>query len=477
MLRKAGYEAYLVGGCVRDLSLGVKPKDWDIATSATPEESIAVFEQSKWGKDDRQIGVDEQAGASKQAVANKQAAIDKQTKSPKTFKTGLKHGTITVLINQMPLEVTTFRQDVAYSDNRHPDAVVFTKLLKEDMARRDFTINALALDENNTVIDHFGGKDDLVTGIIRCVGKPCQRFAEDALRILRALRFSAMLGFTIDPKTAAAIHQQKHLLNNISAERINAELSKLLCGQNAGQVLRDYADVLCVVIPEIEPMIGFDQKNPYHCFDVWQHTVAVVENSEPSRLLRWTALFHDIGKPASFSLDCSQGQNGRGHFYGHAVQSIKIANTVMHRLKFDNETRKNILTLIEHHDAPILNTKKAVRRSLNRLGTNMLQTLLKLQRADNLGQDPSVRCRQKELDAVQATLDELLAEEACFSLKDLAVDGKDMLELGLAGREIGQALAFLLNAVIDEQVSNSRSELLDYLPLAFQRPRQFGRDI
>jgi tRNA nucleotidyltransferase (CCA-adding enzyme) len=398
VLRQTGHEAYFVGGCVRDLLLGTPPKDWDIATGATPEESLTAF-----------------AGY-------------------KVIRTGLRHGTVTVLIDGEPIEVTTFREDAGYSDHRRPDSVTFTKTLDADVARRDFTVNALALDPETGVIDRFGGIEDIAAGLIRCVGNPGERFAEDGLRILRALRFSSVLNFNIEPETAAAIHAHKHLLQSISPERIAAELTRLLCGENAGDVLREYADVLCVPIPEFGPMLGFAQNNERCRNDVWRHTATMVEHSEATAILRWAALLHAVG--------------------------AQTADAIMRRLRFDNATRKKTATLIAHHDMPIPNDERAVKRYLNRFGESMLKDLISMQRATGFSGAPAFRYSRAELDAVRATIEAVLAEGACFSLRDLAVNGNDLLACGMEGKEIGGALDFLLNAVIDGQAENERGALL-----------------
>ena len=401
---------------------GGLPKDWDINTNAMPQQVKAVFNDYR------------------------------------VIETGIKHGTVTVLIDRDPLEITTFREDVGYSDHRHPDSVVFATTLKDDVSRRDFTINAMAYDFENGVIDYFGGAEDIEAKSIRSVGDANLRFNEDALRILRALRFSSVLGFGIEQKTADSIHQNKELLRSVSAERINVELTKLICGRNAKDVLLEFTDVICAVVPEIFPMIGFNQHNKHHCFDVWQHTVITIENSEPESILRWAAFFHDIGKPESFSLD----ENGAGHFYGHAALSKSIADPIMRRLKFDNATRERVLTLIEHHDTQFRPEKKLIKRYLNRLGEDALRQLLLLKRADTMGHAPSCQYRIQEVERSQTIIEQIIAEESCFSLKDLAVDGNDMIDLGLKGKSIRAALDFLLNAVIDEQIPNEHTQLLRY---------------
>jgi len=400
----------------------VAPKDWDIATNATPQQVMAVFHDYR------------------------------------VIETGIRHGTVTVLIDGEPMEITTFREDVGYSDHRHPDTVIFAATLKVDVSRRDFTMNALAFSLERGVIDYFGGVEDIDAQIIRCVGEANCRFNEDALRILRALRFSSTLGFRIERGTTESIHRNKELLCSVSAERITIELTKLLCGRNAGFILREFTDVIGVVIPEILSMIGFSQHNKHHCFDVWQHTVEVIENSEPERVLRWAALFHDIAKPDCFSI----GAGSVGHFYGHTALGKQRADTIMRRLKFDNETRERILKLIAYHDTPIRPEAKIVKRFLNRLGKDTLRQLLLLKRADVMGKAPTYHYRTREIEQTQAVMEQIIAEEGCFSLKNLAVNGNDMIALGLKGKNIGTALNLLLNAVIDEQAQNERDKLLAY---------------
>ena len=330
-LEAAGYAAYLVGGCVRDSLLGRVPGDWDITTAALPEQVEAVF-----------------AGE-------------------RIIETGLKHGTVTVLLEGLPLEITTFRTETGYSDHRHPDAVAFTPSLKEDLARRDFTVNAMAWRPVETPLirpsvrtgapspqgeglaDPFNGQADLRDKIIRCVGEPEQRFREDALRILRALRFAAQLDFSIDPATAAAARALRETLALVSRERIAVELTKLLCGPAARRILTEYWEILAVPLPELAPMAGFDQRSKYHCYDVLEHSAAAVEAVPPDRILRWAALLHDVAKPACFTLD----QLGRGHFYGHAQAGGPMTREILTRLRFDKDTVRRVSALVELHDYPI----------------------------------------------------------------------------------------------------------------------------
>ena len=419
ILTAAGHEAWCVGGCVRDTLLGRTPEDWDVTTSALPEETMALFGR-------------------------------------RALPTGLRHGTVTVRTAQGGVEVTTFRCDGTYHDHRRPDAVTFTRSLEEDLKRRDFTVNAMALGLDEAIRDPFCGRDDLAAGILRCVGEPDKRFDEDALRILRALRFSAVLGFAIEEKTAAGIHRNQGLLNDIAAERIQVELLKLLCGKNVLSVLRAYPDVIGVFWPEVLPMVGFDQRNHHHCYDVWEHTIHAVAAVPPEPELRCAALLHDIGKPATFTVD----ENGVGHFRGHAAVSEELADGMLRRLKCATDFRETVVRLVEWHDRDIPRTDKAVRRALGKLGERDLRRLIALKRADNLAQSPTYFGRQRELDKGEAILNRLLAEDACFSLKQLAVNGKDLTEMGLSGPIVGQVLNTLLNWVIDGDVPNEREALL-----------------
>ena len=424
-LSEAGFSAYIVGGCVRDHLLGRTPSDYDITTDALPAQTEQVF-----------------AGA-------------------RVIETGLRHGTVTVLLGGMPLEITTFRVESGYSDNRHPDAVAFTRSLREDAARRDFTMNAIAYNETEGLVDHFGGRADIAARQIRCVGEPGRRFAEDALRILRALRFSSVLGFSIEAETARAVHDCRLLLRHISAERVAAELVRLLCGGGARRILLDYADVLGVVIPELLPMQGFDQCNPHHVHDVLAHTAAAVEAAPAEPVLRLAALLHDVGKPRCFT----RGADGTGHFYGHAEQSAALAQQILRRLKFDNATRERVTLLVREHDRQIEASPRAVRRALGSLTPPVFFQLLALKRADNAAQSPDFQAERRQYyDTLEAMADEILRAKACFSLADLAVRGSDLLAAGIPeGPAVGRALHALLDAVTDGRVPNEREALLAHL--------------
>ena len=416
-LESAGHQAWCVGGCVRDLRLGRTPVDWDVTSSALPEETMALFGE-------------------------------------RAVPTGLKHGTVTVRTEDQPVEVTTFRKDGAYRDHRRPETVTFTDSLEEDLRRRDFTVNAMALDLRGTFRDPFGGLGDLERGILRCVGEPERRFHEDALRILRGLRFSACLGFVLEEKTASAIREKKELLRDIAPERVWAELSRLLTGRWADEVLRAYPEVVGVFWPDLLPMIGFDQRTRHHCYDVWEHTLHALAAVEPDVVLRCTMLLHDVGKPEMFTLD----DRGHGHFKGHPARSAALTEDMLRRLRVDNATRETVVRLVEWHDRNIPRTDQGLRRALRDLGEADLRRLLAVKRADNQAQ--AHQDLLGEIDKAEAILDRLLAEGACVSLGQLAVRGGDLAALGLRGPAIGRMLDLLLDRVVDGDVPNEREILL-----------------
>lgn len=418
-LRYANHEAYVVGGCVRDSLLGREPKDWDICTSATPTEMKEHFGR---------LGI-------------------------QTIDTGLKHGTITVKLGDGELyEVTTFRVDGDYSDNRHPNSVEFVDSIYKDLARRDFTINAMAYNSAG-LIDPYHGRQDLEDGTIRCVGNPDDRFNEDALRILRAMRFASTYGFTIEENTSQSIHRNKELLKNISAERIQSELCKMLCGKGVLDVLLEYSDVIAVIIPEMKPCIGFDQNNRYHQYTVYEHIAHAVANYTGTDIsVKVALLLHDIGKPLCYSED----ENG-GHFHGHAVPSRDIAEVVVDRLRFDNKTKEEVLDLVLYHDmTSIAATPKAVRRWLNKIGERRFSQLLDIRMADiHAHAEGTQESRIDRCIALGAIMSEILEKEQCFSMKDLAIKGKDILLLGVPeGKLIGEILRHILDMVINGELEN-----------------------
>ncbi len=426
-LEAAGHEAWCVGGCVRDSLLGRVPGDWDVTTNALPGEVLAVF-------------------------------------GGRALPTGLKHGTVTVKSEGESVEVTTYRVDGVYLDHRRPESVSFTRSIDEDLARRDFTVNAIAVNLRGELRDPFGGREDLKYGELRCVGDPDRRFQEDALRILRGMRFAAVLGLDEDDATERAIDRNRELLRDIAPERIQVELLKLLCGPYAKQALDNHPQVIGVFWPEVLPMLHFDQRNIHHCYDVWEHSTVALANTPPNPALRCAALLHDVGKPNSFTLD----ENGVGHFYGHASISCRLTDAMLQRLKFSTALREQILRLVEWHDRLIYPTAKGLRRALRLLGETDLRLLLDLKRADNLAQASDFRGRQEEISHAERILSQLLEEDACFSLKHLAVRGSDLLTLGLSGPAVGAMLNRLLDQVVDGELPNERDALLrfagDHLP-------------
>lgn len=425
-LQEYGYEACVVGGCVRDTLMGRKPHDWDIATAATPNEM-------------------------KRALSG-----------CRLIETGLKHGTVTAVVDGLPIEITTYRIDGSYSDNRHPDDVHFTRNLKEDLMRRDFTMNALAYSREKGLTDCFGGLDDIKNKTVRCVGEPDLRFQEDGLRILRALRFASELGFTLEENTARSVRRNAPLLRGIARERIQAEWNRLLCGVSAGKVLREYRSVCCEFIPELGAMFDFDQHNRYHTLDVWEHTVKALESVQAVPLLRLTMLLHDIGKPLCFTMDDS----GVGHFYGHDKKSTEIAAEILHRLKYDNHTAEQVVTLVKYHDYSVTSDKKHLLRLLNLLGEENLRLLLKVKAADITAQNPAYSDRLNDLAKAESTLNEIMEERLCFSLKDLEINGDDLIALGVPrGEEIGKILQQLLEEVMEEKIQNRHWILMNCVRL------------
>ena len=422
LLEQAGFEAWAVGGCVRDSLMGRTPHDWDLTTSATPPEMRQVFSGLP------------------------------------TLDTGIQHGTLTVLLDGQPLEITTYRIDGSYADGRHPDGVTFTPDLREDLARRDFIINAMACHPQRGLVDAFGGQEDLRRGLIRCVGEPDRRFLEDALRILRALRFGAVLDFQLEPEAAASLLKLRQGLCQVAAERIWSELSRLLCGPRAGEMLRQFAPVFQVFLPELVRMVGFEQHTPYHLWDVWEHTVRAVEAVEPELVLRLTMLLHDIGKPACFYLDPA----GQGHFKGHPALSREMASAILHRLRVEQQLSRQVLTLIQYHDVNLPHTNAGILRWLGRLGESLFFQLLAVKTADNLAQNRDYSDRVPQLEDLARRARQLLAEGRCFRREQLAINGRDLLALGCRpGRPVGEALDWLLEQVVSGSCPNEREALLE----------------
>ncbi len=418
-LNEYGFEAFAVGGCVRDSLSGKKPKDYDITTNAVPSDIKRIFSAFR------------------------------------TIDTGIRFGTVAVISDGNQVEITTYRTDGVYSNHRKPESVEFSSLLAEDLKRRDFTVNAMAYSEKTGVIDLFGGKNDLENKVIRAIGEPTERLNEDALRIMRGLRFAACGGFSIEPKTAAAIHTCAPLLKKISGERIAAELNQLICA-DCETILREFYDVFAVIIPEINRCYGFEQHTKYHNRDVYEHILAAVSAVEPVLPLRLAMLFHDIAKPDYFI--CSE--DGVGHFKGHPKGSAAIAERVLHELKYDSATISEVVTLVEYHDIVIENRKNLLKRYLNRFGEKMLFKLISVHIADDMGKAPQFQQRITEYHAAEQTIRQLVKENECFSLKQLAVNGNDMKKNGFCGKEIGDTLNALLSDVIDNKCVNERETLL-----------------
>ena len=421
-MHEAGFEAYVVGGCVRDAILGRVPGDWDITTNAVPGDIKRLFKR--------------------------------------TIDTGIEHGTVTVMFGKEGYEVTTYRVDGKYEDSRHPSEVTFTKSLVEDMKRRDFTINAMAYNEEEGLIDEFGGIYDLENKLIRCVGDPRERFSEDALRIMRAIRFSAQLGYEIEAKTREAIRELSPNLERISAERIQVELVKLLVSDNPDKIRLAYElGITKIILPEFDECMRTEQINIHHEYSVGEHIIKSMQNIRPDRVLRLTMLMHDIAKPATMTVD----SDGVSHFYGHGEKSCEMAKAFFRRLKFDRKTMDQVCNLIKFHDERFPATAKNVRRAINKVGVTDFPLLLEVRKADTLAQ--STYQREKKLKLIEDTrklYEEILEKKECVTLNDLKVNGKDLIDAGIMpGKQIGVVLAAMLRDVIDNPEHNSREYLLE----------------
>lgn len=420
-LQAHGYEAYAVGGCVRDSILGREPDDWDITTSATPLETKSLFKR--------------------------------------TFDTGIEHGTITVLIDKNAFEVTTYRVDGEYEDSRHPKQVTFTRCLKEDLLRRDFTINAMAYNDTEGLVDIFGGIEDLNHKIIRCVGNAEERFGEDALRILRAVRFAAQLGFEIEEETKKGIIRLAPTLANISAERIQVELIKILLSPNPGLLRTAYElGITKVILPEFDEMMKTEQETPHHKYSVGEHTLKAIEGIRADKVLRLTMLFHDVAKPMMKTMD----ENGVAHFKMHEVKGFDVTKAILKRLKFDNDTLGKVTKLVRFHDYRILAEPKCVRKAMNKIGEELFPYYLEVRRADTMAQSEYMREEKlKNIHDMEVCYQEILRKKECVSLKNLAITGNDLIEAGMQpGKAIGTTLNALLEMVIEEPAYNTKEKLL-----------------
>ena len=419
-LENAGFAAFVVGGCVRDACLGLEPSDWDMCTAARPSQTEAIFS-------DRRLVL-----------------------------AGKKHGTVGVVTDSGVVEITTFRTEGDYRDNRHPEWVKFVPDIEADLARRDFTVNAMAYSPTRGFADPFGGRSDLEAKILRTVGDPERRFREDALRILRGVRFSVRYGLMPEERTLDAMISLRSLMDSLARERVFEELCKLIVQISADE-LRTFAPILAAAIPELEATIGFQQHNPHHIHDVFGHTACVVEAVPAELTLRWAALLHDIAKPVTFSLD----ESGRGHFYGHGKESAAMANAVLLRLKAPTALRERVVLLIGQHMTPLIPDRKILRRRLSTFGSEAVWQLLALQEADWGGKGTDEIRENGDFREIRQLLQQIAAENACLSLKNLAVSGHDLMALGFAGPAIGKTLNHLLNLVLEEQLPNEKKALLE----------------
>ena len=427
-LQEHGYEAYAVGGCVRDSLLGIEPGDWDITTSASPDETKKLF--------------------------------------ARTVDTGIEHGTVTVLLGKEGFEVTTYRIDGKYEDSRHPTEVIFTRNLREDLLRRDFTINAMAYNDTEGIVDIFGGMDDLKRKIIRCVGNARERFGEDALRIMRGVRFAAQLGFSLEKETKEAMTELAPTLEKISAERIQTELVKLLVSDSPELIREAYhLGVTAVILPEFDEMMRTGQETKYHRYDVGEHTVQAVCNVPPDKVLRLTMLLHDVAKPEMKTVDA----DGTAHFKGHDIRGEQKAKEILRRLKFDNDTIHKVTKLVRWHDYRMPAEKKNVRKAMSKISAELFPMYLLVKRADILAH--SMYRREEELEnlsGLQKCYEEIVADHECVSLKQLAVTGTDLIGIGMKpGKQIGEVLNELLRIVLEYPEFNNKEHLLRFVQNRF----------
>ncbi len=419
-LAQHGFEAFAVGGCVRDYLMNIPCSDTDITTNALPCDIKKVF------------------------------------KNYTTIDIGEKYGTIAVIIEKEQIEITTYRTDNEYNDSRHPASVTFARNLSDDLSRRDFTINAMAYNNEIGIVDLFGGQSDINNKLIRCVGNAKQRFEEDALRIMRAIRFASVLNFELEEQTKTAVFECADMLKNISAERLRVELCKLICGKNAKKVLLEYANVLSVFIPEIKPCINFNQHSQYHKYDVWEHIAVAVSESKTDVNARLAALFHDISKPSVFVLD----ENGLGHFKGHAAVCAQTAEDIMKRLCFSTKQTELIKNVIYYH-SDVNFTPKSAKRRIAKLGYEGFELLLDLQCADNSAKHDFCKQRLEAINSWRNFAHNLEDSNACISRKNLAINGNDIISLGVCGKQIGNVLEALLAKVIDEEIENEHDALMN----------------
>lgn len=419
-LEAAGYSAYVVGGCVRDFLMGITPHDFDITTSALPNQTERVFADCR------------------------------------VIETGIKHGTVTVLYKGVSTEITTFRTDGDYSDGRHPDSVSFSRNIEDDLSRRDFTMNGIAYNPKRGFADPFGGTDDIKAGIIRCIGDPDKRFSEDALRVLRALRFSATLGFAIEPQTALAINMHKNDLRKVSAERIFAELKRLLCGKDVKRILMDFSGVFAKIIPPLGAEIDYDQGSKYHDSTLYEHTARAVEAAPPTVEMRLAMLFHDLGKPECRSVD----ENGECHYYGHGEVSARLSEEILRALKSDNALRQRVAEIVRYHDIPVDTSRRYIRQQLAKHGSDVFTDIMNAHIADDSAKCEFCRERIPKVREVLKIAEEISAQQPCFSARDLAVSGSDLKGIVPPSPLMGEILSRLFSEVVDEKLPNEKAALL-----------------
>lgn len=421
-LENAGFEAYVVGGCVRDEIMGKTAHDYDITSSAEPQETERVFAECR------------------------------------VVETGIKHGTVIVLYKGLSVEITTFRVDGDYPDGRHPSNVAFSKSIKDDLARRDFTINAIAYSPKRGLIDPFGGESDIRAQIIRCVGEPEKRFSEDALRVLRALRFSAELGFSIEDNTSRALFAKKETLEKVSKERTFSELKRLLCGENVKNVLIDYREIFAEIIPKLKNVFDYEQNSRYHNSTLYVHTARAVAAAPKSAEMRLAMLLHDIGKPFCRTTD----ENGEGHYYGHAAKSAEIAERILRELKCDNALRMRVCEIIKYHDIPVELSERIIRKRLARYGEELFCEIMQAHIADDSAkQDFCLERTKAEREAI-AIAERISSEKPCLSLRELAISGKDLADFVPPSPIMGEILRKLLEEVVDGTLANDRETLLSH---------------
>lgn len=428
-LERSGYDAFVVGGCVRDALMGNQPYDYDITTSALPKETERVFSGCR------------------------------------VIETGIKHGTVTVLYKGQSIEVTTFRVDGEYADGRHPSSVTFSRSIEDDLSRRDFTMNGIAYNPKAGLVDPFGGENDINSRTIRCIGDPELRFSEDALRILRALRFSSVLGFTIEERTSETITSHRSDLHKVSAERIFSELKRLLCGKDIKRVMLEYPKVFAEILPPLAEQVGYDQGSRYHDSTLYEHTARAVGAVPAEPALRLAMLFHDMGKPRCRTVS----EDGECHYYGHAGISAELADELLRMLKCDNALRERVCAVVKYHDTPADPSRRIVRRRLSQYGAELFRDIMYAQIADGTAQSELGRTRVENACKCLGIAEEIIAEQPCLTLKELAVSGKDLRGIVPPSPLMGEILSELLGEVIEEKLPNEKNALLERAEELFNR--------